>query len=54
MTGLRNVCTKNAAQYSCIVAVLLSTMNDRDMKNMHQGCSSRDFVVLLSTMNDMD
>jgi hypothetical protein len=32
MTEIRNVCTKNVAQYSCIFAVLLSTMNDKDKK----------------------
>jgi len=29
-------------------------MNERDKKNVHQGCGSRDFAVLLSTMNDRD
>jgi len=30
--------TKNFAQCSCIVAVLLGTMNERDKKNVHQRC----------------
>jgi hypothetical protein len=54
MTGIRNVCTKTVAQYSCIVAILLSTMNDRDQKNVHQVCGLIDFAVLLSKMNDRD
>jgi len=54
MAGIRNACTKIVAQYSCIVAVLLSTMNDRDKKNVHQVCGSIDFAVLLSTMNNRD
>lgn len=32
MTKIGSVCTKNVAQYSCIVAVLLSIMNERDEK----------------------
>jgi len=54
MTGIRNACTKIVAQYSCIVAVLLSTLNDRGKKNVHQVCGSVDFAVLLSKMNDRD
>jgi hypothetical protein len=41
------VCTKKVAQYNCIVAVLLSTMNGRDEKNAHQSYGSIDFLVLL-------
>ena len=37
MTGIRNVCTKNIAQYICVV-VLLSTMDGRDKKCVHQEC----------------
>ena len=47
MTGIANVCSKNVSQYSCIFAVLLSTMNDRNEENVHQGCGSIDFVVLV-------
>jgi hypothetical protein len=33
---------------------LLSTMDDRDKKNVHQVCGSIDFAVLLNKMNDRD
>ena len=47
MTGIRTVCIKNVAQYCCIVAVLLYTMNDRDEKNVHQRCGSIELALLL-------
>jgi hypothetical protein len=47
VTEIKNVCIKNVAQCSCIFAVLLSTMNDRDEGKLHQGCGSIDFAVLV-------
>jgi hypothetical protein len=54
MTGIRNVYTKTVEQYSCNVAVLLSTINVRDQKNVHLVCGSIDFAVLLSKINNRD
>ena len=52
MTGIKNVCIKNFGQYSCIVVVLLSTMNDRDKEYVHEECCSiHDLLILIFHFN---
>jgi hypothetical protein len=47
VTGIKKMCIKNVVQYNSIVALLLSTMDERYEENTQQVCGSAEFSVLV-------